>query len=391
MKQLDQQMTTGGCVSTNRFDHLTLVVADAERSLEGLQHSLQGGSDDMMQGALHCRDLSGALSILGLDTAASLIDDVARQMTLGQPSVIDVANGLLPVVSQVIKDIQLGQVPNAEQQLKLWEPWLSRLQVLVTRDSASLSNFEAVMPKAVGSQLVGAADPGFKALRLKGLSLIQNARIVNQRDDERTVRQMDALLSELQDWSLRVGQVPLAQLFPLSAHELVDIWLDATLLEQLDALRDFGAKAESIKAQSRSLTIHMDWVAPSLSHEDYVQIGQCLQKVAGHIKRTPEGFRLVFPCSLSRMRMMPFMRNGQRYVAAAGQFVQFQPDSEDAGFTGTLMLRAGIDNQNLQVDRMLPAENMNVFEVPQGIDRPEGVCGVALDGTGEIYYFLGPQ
>ena len=384
-------MKSGGCVSTNRYDHLSLVVADAERSLEGLQHSLRGGSDDMMQGALHCRDLSAALSILGLDTVAGLIDDVARQMTLGQPSVIDVANGLLPTVSQVIKDIQLGQVPNAEQQLKLWEPWLSRLQVLVTRDSASLSNFEAVMPKAVGSQLVGAADPGFKALRLKGLSLIQNARIVNQRDDERTVRQMDALLSELQDWSLRVGQVPLAQLFPLSAHEMVDIWLDAALLEQLDALRDFGAKAESIKAQSRSLTIYMDWVAPSLSHDDYMQIGECLKKVAGHIKRTPEGFRLVFPCSLTRMRMMPFMRNAQRYVAAAGQFVQFQPDSEDASFTGTLMLRSGIDNQNLQVDRMLPAENMNVFEVPEGIERPEGVCGVALDGTGEIYYFLGPQ
>jgi hypothetical protein len=378
-------------MSTNRFDHLALVVSDAERSLEGLQHSLLGGSDDMMQGSLHCRDLSGALSILGLDTAAGLIDDVARQMTLGQPSVIDVASGLLPFVSQAIRDIQLGQVPNAEQQLKFWEPWLSRLQVLVTRDSASLGNFEAIMPKAVGSQLVGASDPGFKALRLKGLSLIQNARIVNQRDDERTVRQMDALLSELQDWSLRVGQVPLAQLFPLSAHEMVDIWLDAALIEQLDALRDYGAKAESIKAQSRSLTIYMDWVAPSLSHDDYVQIGECLKKVAGHIKRTPEGFRLVFPCSLTRMRMMPFMRNEQRYVAAAGQFVQFQPDSEDAGFTGTLMLRSGIDNQNLQVDRMLPAENMNVFEVPEGIERPEGVCGVALDGTGEIYYFLGPQ
>jgi hypothetical protein len=378
-------------VSTNRFDHLSLVMADAERSLEGLRHSLQGGSDDMMQGALHCRDLSAALSILGLDTAASLIDDVARQMTLGQPSVIDVAHGLLPVMAQVIKDIQLGQVPNSEQQLTTWEPWLARLQVLVARDSASLSNFEAVMPKAVCAQMVGAADPGFRSLRLKGLSLIQNARIVNQRDDERTVRQMDAMLSELQDWSLRVGQVPLAQLFPLSAHEMVDIWLDAPLLEQLDPLRDFGAKAESIKAQSRSLTIYMDWVAPSLTHEDYVQIGECLKKVSGHIKRTPEGFRLVYPCSLTRMRMMPFMRIEQRYVAAAGQFVQFQPDSEDVGFTGTLMLRAGIDNQNLQVDRMLPAENMNLFEVPEGIDRPEGVCGVALDGTGEIYYFLGPQ
>ena len=375
-------------MSTNRFDHLSLVMGDAERSLEGLKHSLQGGSDDMMQGALHCRDLSGALSILGLDTAAGLVDDVARQMTLGQPSVIDVANELLPIIGQAIKDIQLGQVPNADEQLKVWEPWAARLQVLVSRDSAALTHFEAVMPKAVGAQLVGAADPGFKALRLKGLSLIQNARIVNQRDDERTVRQMDALLSELQDWSLRVGQVPLAQLFPLSAHELVDIWLDATLLEQLDPLRDFGAKAESIKAQSRSLTIYMDWVAPSLSHEDYVQIGQCLQKVAGHIKRTPEGFRLVFPCSLTRMRMMPFIRRNQRYVASASQFVQFQPDSQDAGFSGTLMLRLGMANQYLQADRMLPAENMNVFDVPEGIKRPDGVCGVALDGTGEIYYFL---
>lgn len=375
-------------MSTNRFDHLSLVIGDAERSLEGLKYSLQEGSDDMMQGALHCRDLSGALSILGLDTAAGLVDDVARQMTLGQPSVIDVAHQLLPIIGQAIKDIQMGQVPNADEQLKVLEPWAARLQVLVSRDSAALTHFEAVMPKAVGAQLVGAADPGFKALRLKGLSLIQNARIVNQRDDERTVRQMDALLSELQDWSLRVGQVPLAQLFPLSAHELVDIWLDATLLEKLDPLRDFGAKAESIKAQSRSLTIYMDWVAPSLSNEEYEQIGQCLQKVTGHIKRTPEGFRLVFPCSLTRMRMMPFIRSNQRYVASASQFVQFQPDSQDTGFSGTLMLRLGMANHYLQVDRMLPAENMNVFDVPEGVERPDGVCGVALDGTGEIYYFL---
>jgi len=375
-------------MSTNRFDHLSLVMADAERSLEGLKHSLKGGSDDMMQGALHCRDLSEALSILGLDTAAGLVDDVARQMTLGQPSVIEVANELLPVIGQAIKDIQLGQVPDADEQLKVWEPWVARLQVLVTRDTKSLSHFEAVMPKAVGTQLVGAADPGFRALRLKGLSLIQNARIVNQRDDERTVRQMDALLSELQDWSLRVGQVPLAQLFPLSAHELVDVWVDAALLEKLDPLRNFGTKAESIKAQSRSLTIYMDWVAPSLSHDDYAQIGQCLQKVAGHIKRTPEGFRLIFPCSLTRMRMMPFIRRNQRYVAAASQFVQFQPDSEDSGFSGTLMLRMGMANQFMQADRMLPAENMNLFDVPDDIKRPEGVRGVALDGTGEIYYFL---
>ena len=378
-------------MATHQFDHLSLVVSDAELSLQGLTRSIQVGSVDMQQGALYARDLSGALSVLGLDTAASLVEDVARQLTLGQPSVLDVAQGLLPNVASALKDIQLGQILEPDEQLKVFGPWASRLQVLVSRDTASLSSFEAVAPKSTQAQLLGQADPGFKAMRMKGLSLIQNARIVNQRDDERTVRQMDALLSELQDWSLRVGQVPLAQLFPLSAHEMVDVWLDAPLLEQLDPLRDFGAKAESIKAQSRSLTIFMDWVAPSLGHEEYVQIGECLKKVSGHIKRTPEGFRLVFPCSLTRMRMMPFIRNAQRFVAPAGQFVQFQPDSEDAGFSGTIMLRAGIDNQNLQVDRMLPAENMNIFEVPTGIERPEGVCGVALDGTGEIYYLMDPQ
>ena len=130
-------------------------MGDAERSLEGLKHSLQGGSDDMMQGALHCRDLSGALSILGLDTAAGLVDDVARQMTLGQPSVIDVAHQLLPIIGHAIKDIQMGQVPNADEQLKVLEPWVARLQVLVSRDSASLTHFEAVMPKAVGSPIGG--------------------------------------------------------------------------------------------------------------------------------------------------------------------------------------------------------------------------------------------
>ena len=201
-------------MATHQFDHLSLVVSDAELSLQGLTRSIQVGSVDMQQGALYARDLSGALSVLGLDTAASLVEDVARQLTLGQPSVLDVAQGLLPNVASALKDIQLGQILEPDEQLKVFGPWASRLQVLVSRDTASLSSFEAVAPKSTHAQLLGQADPGFKAMRMKGLSLIQNARIVNQRDDERTVVQMDALLSELQDWTLRVGQVTLSQLFP---------------------------------------------------------------------------------------------------------------------------------------------------------------------------------
>jgi hypothetical protein len=375
-------------MATHQFDHLSLVVSDAELSLQGLTRSIQVGSVDMQQGALYARDLSGALSVLGLDTAASLVEDVARQLTLGQPSVLDVAQGLLPNVASALKDIQLGQILEPDAQLKVFGPWASRLQVLVSRDTASLSSFEAVAPKSAQVQLLGHGDPGFKAMRMKGLSLIQNARIVNQRDDERTVVQMDALLSELQDWTLRVGQVPLSQLFPLSAQAMQDVWLDSTLLDLLDPLRELGAQAGSIQAQSRSLTIYMDWLGLNLSNEDFQKLGQCMAAVAGHAKRLADGYRLVFPCSLSRMRMTPYVQNGVRYAVGAGQFIQFDPHADGTGFAGLLTLCSGLANQTLQVERVLPAQNMNIFAVPPDIPKPEGVSGVALDAMGEIYFCL---
>jgi hypothetical protein len=287
-----------------------------------------------------------------------------------------------------LKDIQLGQILEPDEQLKVFGPWASRLQVLVSRDTASLSSFEAVAPKSAQVQLLGHGDPGFKAMRMKGLSLIQNARIVNQRDDERTVVQIDALLSELQDWTLRVGQVPLSQLFPLSAQAMQDVWLDSTLLDLLDPLREWGAQAGSIQAQSRSLTIYMDWLGLNLSNEDFQKLGQCMAAVAGHAKRLADGYRLVFPCSLSRMRMTPYVQNGVRYAVGAGQFIQFDPHADGTGFAGLLTLCSGLANQTLQVERVLPAQNMNIFAVPADIPKPDGVSGVALDAMGEIYFCL---
>jgi hypothetical protein len=51
-------------------------------------------------------------------------------------------------------------------------------------------------------------------------------------------------------------------------------------------------------------------------------------------------------------------------------------------------LCSGLVNQTLQVERVLPAQNMNIFAVPPDIPKPEGVSGVALDAMGEIYYCL---
>jgi hypothetical protein len=88
------------------------------------------------------------------------------------------------------------------------------------------------------------------------------------------------------------------------------------------------------------------------------------------------------------MRMTPYVQNGVRYAVGAGQFIQFDPHPDGSGFAGVLTLCSGLVNQTLQVERVLPAQNMNIFAVPLDITKPEGVSGVALDAMGEIYYCL---
>jgi hypothetical protein len=167
-----------------------------------------------------------------------------------------------------------------------------------------------------------------------------------------------------------------------------DVWVDAKLLDLLDPLRDLGAQAGSIQAQSRSLTIYMDWLGMNLNNDEFQQLGQCMAAVSGHVKRLAEGYRLVFPCSLSRMRMTPYFQNGQRFAVGAGQFIQFDPHAEGSGYAGLLTLCSGLTTQTLEVERVLPAQNMNIYEVPQDVPKPEGVSGVALDALGEIYFCL---
>ena len=86
--------------------------------------------------------------------------------------------------------------------------------------------------------------------------------------------------------------------------------------------------------------------------------------------------------------MTPYLQNGQRFAVGAGQFIQFDPHAEGSGFAGTLTVCSGLSTRTLQVERVLPAQNMNLFAVPHDIPTPEGVSGVALDAMGEIYFCL---
>jgi hypothetical protein len=47
-----------------------------------------------------------------------------------------------------------------------------------------------------------------------------------------------------------------------------------------------------------------------------------------------------------------------------------------------------LSTQTLEVDRVLPAQNMSIYEVPADIPNPEGLAGVALDALGDTYLCL---
>lgn len=393
-------------METDRLDHLSLLAADAERCLDGLSHSLGRGPQGMAQGALHSRDLSRALHSLGLVPMGDLVDGVARQLTLGQPSVLEVALGLVPLIEKAVRDIQLGRVQDADLAHDEWAPWAARLDEVVQRDRAVLTEFQAVVPRvdaasvdaglavpareqpASAERVATPDDPGALALRRAGLNLIQQARIANQRDDERTVRQIDVLLSELQDWSLRVGQVPLSSLYDRPEHEVRDVWLDEGLRDRLAELQPFARRCRRIQAQSRSLTLYIEWIGVEMSDAEAEVVGECLRQMQGKLRKVTGGYGLVMPSSLGRMRVTPFVLKGQRYAVAWAQFVQYQEPAGEG--RGRLILSAGQTSRSIGVDAVLPSENMNIFPVPPQIVRPAWLTGVAIDGGGETYLCVSP-
>lgn len=395
-----------------QIDRTSILAADAQRALDGLTRSLSKGSQGMPQGALHSRDLAVALTQVGLDPVSSIVDDVARQLTLGQPSVLEMASSIVPMIEKALADIKLGQTPDAEALQEQWLPWTQRLHNTVVQDARPLQAFQAVVPKVEEIQLQTQApaqettpsslqsvvdartldpkDPGVLAIRLQGLRLIQQARIANQQDDERSVRQMDALLSELQDWSLRLGQQALSTLYPRFSADMSDVWVDVRQLEVLKTLMPYADRAQYMVAQSRSLTVFLDWHGLTLTEIELQQLAKSMADMRGQVRKMEGGYRLVFPSSQSRMRVVPFMLKGQRYAVAAAQYVQFEPMTVENEGAGKVLLRSGNLTKSLAVDRVLTAENVNITAIPELLDRPQWLSGVTVDNHGEVYLCIAP-
>ncbi len=388
-------------MQNSRPDHFALLAADAERSLQGLSHSLSQGAEGMEKGALHAIDLVSALTSIDFANEALVIQDIARQLALGQPAVLDIASALIPHLEQALANVRQGQHHEDRALQKVLQECQERLQWIARKETPTPPAFQA--PLLTQGPEIGRVPTDAATLsrlnslsftldaepatqwRRQNLDLLQQAKRWVHEGTPPALRRLEALLSEMQDRSTRIGQADLRSVYPQVLHANDEIWVDPKVLDVLQSLSDLSCNALQIRAEVRSLTLFIDWLGLSLKENELALAGERLQLIQGRIQHSGDGYRLVLPCSLLRMRMHPFVLHGQKQVVSGPQFIQSHPLPDDPPGR-RIDLRAGATDVSLHADILLPALNMNVFPIPPEVSAPAALMGLALDDQAQIYW-----
>jgi hypothetical protein len=375
----------------SRHDHWALLLADAERALDGLRQSLHQPWQDMPQSALHALDLVSALSRLGMTTQAEVVQAVSQQLSLGQPNVLNLAHEVVQALERLLQERTQPELrSDALDAAPPWDEW--RRQVHATAASAQpawsgLNASSASLVPLAGYGTLSAESTSTHPLRQQGMDLLQHARLLNAQGDESARRALDAVLAELQDRTCRLDQVPLRNLYNQSHHRVDDAWADQDIVRGLQQLQPMALRSRNIQVECRGLLLFIDWLGLELTADERHTAGKILHRLGGSLGELPEGYRLCLPCSLKRMSGFGFMMAGRRYAVSAAQ-CPGGPLSPTPQADIPLNLRLGDQTLTLKTDAWLGSHPMNLHPIPLGVTAPEGVKTVALDGSGRVYLWF---
>ena len=379
---------------TTRHDHLTLLRADAERALDGLQLSLSQSLQDMPQASLHALDLVTALSRLGLAAQADVVQAMAQQLSLGHPAVLSLTRDIIHDLQRLLQEFSQSDARlESEEPPALWSEWRHRLSSPSPAPTSapawgSLAG-SGPSPTLTGFGALSGESTSAHPMRQHGLDLLQHARMLNSRSDERSRRALDAVLAELQDRTCRLDQVPLRNLYNQAHHQVDDAWADLDIVRGLQQLQPLALRSRSIRVESRGLLVFIDWAGLALTAQELQGAGQMLNRLGGSVMERPEGYRICLPCSLRRMSCMAFQMAGQRYAVSAAQCPAAPLSLEsDTPSDLRLTLRLGDQSLTLQPEAWLGCLPMNVHPIPPGVTAPAGVRSVALDGDGRVFLWF---
>lgn len=393
-----------------------LLLADGLLSVAALQQCLDGATPAGPEAALHLIDLASLLASLGLKPEAQALKGLGRGLAEDPSSAaLDVLR-LLPHLRQLIETIQddeASALASARQSLAqglqlalVPAPWpitppdkalAASMSSLVSEPLAGSSRIPAALHAALplfSTGLAGATDvtaavksttlavpfqPDWQALRVQLLEGVQEASAWVQA--QRGIGPEILLkLSATQDGLVRVGQLPLQQVYP-DAQGAAACWADPLVLQLLDHLAIFSQRASWVSVQVRNLTLFVQWRHVSLSQSERQHIGEKVAEAKGRVDLLDAGVQLVLPSSAQRMRMVSYRSAGQWHAVCWAQFLGW----DETATQQRLRLQCGLHTIVVAVEQAGDVSNMSLYPWPKLVPGDVGLEAVALDGNDRLH------
>ena len=443
-------------------DLLSLFLADLNRAMEGLSQSLDLGPDGMTQASLHARDLSDALQSVNLPRHAEIALVVSRHLAAGRPGMEPSTRELIALVKEAIDALnsepaegEAQAFPNQDQAIANLARTVSvfgeqpadfsSLAFQATRDSSRLgqgrdeqsadasssdsqssegvidleevtglmyfSGKESESPMAkipLSTELAGPDAIHVPKMtlhdRLYALKTIQALdHEISKAATPELAHQARLRLADHANWMTALAQEPLQRRLIGMARtiELAGVRADTDVIDYLISAMSVMPQPAAVKGSCQHQTLFIDLAELHAGADSLEKASKIVQILAGRIEETAEGLRLILPSSLSRLRAVPFVRNGLTYAVSWAQFIRAEtvkggesgPDDLLGATQGArlcLRLRSGVDEVALYADEVRPFEVMNAFLLPPAVEAPEWVAGVLVGAVTEPVIWVVP-
>jgi hypothetical protein len=403
-------------------DHKQLLLADGLLGLGALEKSLQAATSVGSEAALYLADLASILSGLGLKSEAMVLKGLSTTAAEDPDSTaVTLARQLSPLrdLLSALQEDDVQAVERARQSLASCvqrpgdaraassagvsaaaqaspfvsmalqpstaaEPMQGLLVDFIEEDppplfSAGLASgpfAQAMQTAAVASPHGLHAQHDWSGLRTQLMEGVQEAGgwVLAQS----TVPSAVLLrLQATQDSLVRVGQLPLQQVYP-DVPQAAECWVDRAVLEVLDHLAIFSRRARQVAVEVRNLTLFVHWRDASLTQAEIAHAADRVAELQGRLEIHEAALQLVMPVSTFRMRMVPFVDGGQWHAVPWAQVLGIAAD-------GRLRLQNGLRVDDRLVEQTAQATNMNLYPWPTAVPAAAGVSALALDATGRLH------
>ncbi len=443
-------------------DLIALFLADLNRAMDGVRQGLAQGPDGMTQASLHARDLSDALQSVNLPRHAEIALVISRHLAAGRPGMDVFTDELLGLVNEAIEALnspdegrafpnQDAVIANLARAVSLFGEQPADFSSAAFQSSTDSSRVDPAASSASseeGGEPAEQAEPesvidleevtglmyfpgqenesplarvplsselsGPDALvtpkmtmhdRLYAFKHIQalDHEIFKSASPE-LAHQTRLRLADHANWMMTLAQEPLQRRLVGMARtiELSNLRADADVIDYLISAMSVLPQPASIRGSMQHQTLFIDLGEVTADAQALERASRIVQILSGRIDVMADGLRFVLPTSLSRLRVVPFKRNGLSYAVSWAQFLRAETVKDSVAGTDDLLgavgdaarlslsVKSGSELFTLYADEIRAFEIGNAFLLPAAVEAPEWVAGVLVGSAPEPVIWVVP-